>query len=59
MEKARDAVATLVGAKSANVIFTSGGAEANNLVLDSAIAAGAKRLIVSTIEHPTITELIP
>src|ERR687890_2622015 len=33
IEKAREAVARLVGARAKNVIFTSGGTEAANLVL--------------------------
>jgi cysteine desulfurase len=56
MEKAREAVASLVGGAVSSIVFTSGGAEANNLVLDSAIATGSRRLIVSAIEHPTIVE---
>lgn len=56
MEKAREAVAALVGANVAGIVFTSGGAEANNLVLDSAVATGSRRLIVSAIEHPTVIE---
>jgi len=56
MEDAREAVAALIGASAANVVFTSGGAEANNLAIDSAVATGSRRLIVSAIEHPTILE---
>lgn len=56
MEQAREEVAGLVGAAPANIVFTSGGAEANNLVIDSAVAAGARRLIVSAIEHATVLE---
>jgi len=56
MEAAREEVAGLVGAPAANIVFTSGGAEANNLCLDSAVAAGCKRLIFSAIEHATIVE---
>ena len=41
MEKAREAVAGYIGANVANIVFTSGGAEGNNLVLDSAIATGS------------------
>lgn len=56
LEAAREEVAGLVGAAPANIVFTSGGAEANNLVIDSAVATGSKRLIVSAIEHATIME---
>jgi cysteine desulfurase len=54
MEAAREAVAALVGAPPANLVFTSGGTEASNLAIASAVAAGAKRLIVSAIEHDCI-----
>ena len=54
LEAAREAVATLVGSPAANVVFTSGGTEASNLAIASAVAAGAKRLIVSAIEHDCI-----
>lgn len=48
---ARLEVAALVGADPRNVIFTSGGAEANVL----ALAPGAcRRLIVSAVEHPSV-----
>jgi cysteine desulfurase len=48
---ARRQVAALVGADPRNVIFTSGGTEANVL----ALAPGAcSRLIVSAVEHPSV-----
>lgn len=62
IEKARAQVATLVGARSQDVIFTSGGSEANTLAirgaLQGAAAAGERitRLIVSSIEHDSIRE---
>ncbi|HYM33725.1 MAG TPA: cysteine desulfurase family protein [Candidatus Cybelea sp.] len=51
VEAARGQVATLVGAKPMEVIFTSGGTEANNLALN---ALPFRRLIVSAIEHDSI-----
>ena len=59
VEKAREQVATLVGAQSGNVFFTSGGTEANMLALTPAIqTAGEKRprdrLLMSAIEHPSV-----
>jgi len=51
MDLARQQVAALVGAKAENVIFTSGGTEANNLAL---LNAGRYRLLVSAIEHDSI-----
>lgn len=52
IEQARGEVATLVGADPRNVIFTSGGTEANTLVL--APANGCGRLLVSAMEHPSV-----
>ncbi|HLP30955.1 MAG TPA: aminotransferase class V-fold PLP-dependent enzyme, partial [Geothrix sp.] len=41
MEDAREAVAALVGADPGEILFTSGGTEANNLALQGACAAAA------------------
>jgi cysteine desulfurase len=59
VETAREQVAALVGGESRNVIFTSGGTEANALALSPAIERpGHKeplaRLLVSAIEHPSV-----
>lgn len=56
MEQARVDVAALIAAPASTVIFTSGGTEANALALESAVAAGARRLLVSAIEHDSIQE---
>ncbi len=56
MEQAREDVGRLIAAPASTVIFTSGGTEANALALESAVAAGTKRLIVSAIEHDSIQE---
>jgi cysteine desulfurase len=62
VERAREQVAALVGADARNVIFTSGGTEANALALTPAVERpGDKepkgllaRLMVSAIEHPSV-----
>jgi cysteine desulfurase len=59
VEGARRNVAALVGAEARNVIFTSGGTEANLLALSPAIERGGDkaprtRLLVSAIEHPSV-----
>ncbi len=59
VEAARTNVAALVGAEPANVIFTSGGTEANMLALTPMIEHGrdrqhCDRLLVSSIEHPSV-----
>ncbi|HEV7384699.1 MAG TPA: cysteine desulfurase family protein [Phenylobacterium sp.] len=56
VEQAREQVAALISAPASTVIFTSGGTEANALAIESAVAAGARRLIVSAIEHDSIQE---
>lgn len=54
VETARAQVAALVGVTEEQVIFTSGGTEANNLALQQ-VALGAK-LVLSAIEHPSIMQ---
>jgi len=55
IEEARADVAALVGAKTNEVIFTSGGTEAANLALHLAkTSLGIERLIISAIEHDCI-----
>lgn len=56
MEQARADVAALIAAPASTVIFLSGGTEANALAMESAIQGGARRLIVSAIEHDSIRE---
>ena len=56
MEQARADVGALIGAPESTVIFTSGGTEANAIAIESAVAAGARRLIVSAIEHDSVQE---
>ena len=59
IEKARAEVARAAGAKSADVVFTSGGTEANNLgVLGSARARRKHGLhvLVGPTEHPCVRE---
>ena len=53
IDEARERVAALCGVSSENVIFTSGGTEANALALNMAIKNDAA-LFVSAIEHPSI-----
>jgi cysteine desulfurase len=51
VEEARSQVAALVGARARDIVFTSGGTEANNAVLRS---TAAKSLIISSIEHDCV-----
>lgn len=52
VEDARAAVARLVGRDERDVVFTSGGTEANNLAL-----AGAACIVTSRLEHPSIVRV--
>jgi cysteine desulfurase len=52
IEQAREAVAALTGADPRNVVFTSGGTEANMLALTP--GSPADRLLISAIEHPSV-----
>jgi cysteine desulfurase len=57
VEQARAAVAAAVGADPANVVFTSGGTEANGLALTPSHGGGGtgvERLVTSAIEHPSV-----
>jgi cysteine desulfurase len=57
IEEAREQVAALAGAKAPEVVFTSGGTEANMLALSPTGAVGGARcekLLVSAIEHPSV-----
>jgi cysteine desulfurase len=55
LDEARDAVAALVGACAENVIFTSGGTEANNLaILGLTRTHAIETILVSAIEHPCV-----
>ena len=58
IETAREQVAKMVGARGQDVIFTSGGTEANNLALTPSLfpkdLQSQARLYVSAIEHPSI-----
>lgn len=58
LETARQQIAAALGAKPAEVVFTSGGTEANNLaIIGLALAAPRGRHIVTTaIEHPSVLE---
>ena len=55
IEQARKDIAKLLNANSSEIIFTSGGSEADNLILINAVRnLGIKRIISSKIEHHAI-----
>jgi cysteine desulfurase len=57
LDEAREAIATTLGARTSEVVFTSGGTESDNLaVCGVALAAGRGHVITSAIEHPAVLE---
>jgi cysteine desulfurase len=57
VDEARDSVAALIGAKTAEVVFTSGGTEADNLALFGSVMASnqaRKHVIATAIEHHAV-----
>lgn len=55
LEDARESVAALLGADPAEVIFTSGATEANNLAI-LGLAGDAGHILAAPIEHPCVME---
>jgi cysteine desulfurase len=53
VETARAQVAAMAGCRPSEVVFTSGGSEANMAALTR---SGAARLVVSAVEHDSVTE---
>ncbi|RIL07119.1 MAG: cysteine desulfurase NifS [Proteobacteria bacterium] len=59
LERARERVASLVGASAAEIVFTSGATEANNLALHGVVRAAASatpHVVTSAAEHPSVEE---
>jgi cysteine desulfurase len=53
VEAARDSVAALLGCRASEIVFTSGGTEADNLAI-SGLTAPGDHIITSTIEHHAV-----
>lgn len=61
LDQARDTVADLLGAKSEEIIFTSGGSEAANLAIKGvawAYQTKGKHIITSAIEHHAVLDAV-
>jgi cysteine desulfurase len=57
IEQARESVAVLIGARPAEIVFTSGGTESDNTAIFGVVAASAgpaKHVVTTTIEHHAV-----
>src|SRR5690554_305707 len=59
LENARKEIAGLLNVSAGEIIFTSGGTEADNLILNGAVRdLGVKRIITSQIEHHAVLHTV-
>ena len=61
VDRARRQVASLIGARANEIVFTSGGTEANNLAIRGICEAAeihGRHVITSAIEHPSVRGVI-
>ncbi|HET9561677.1 MAG TPA: cysteine desulfurase family protein [Propionibacteriaceae bacterium] len=62
VEESREAITAQIGASPAELIFTSGGTEADNLAIKGAFWSGAdigrRRVITSTVEHHAVLDSV-
>ncbi|MBW3621334.1 MAG: cysteine desulfurase, partial [Actinobacteria bacterium] len=60
VEEARERVATALGAHPQDVVFTSGGTEADNLAVKglvwAGLARGRRHVVTTAVEHPAVLE---
>jgi cysteine desulfurase len=59
--RAREDVARSIGAQPSEIVFTSGGSEANNLAIKGVAGLFRRRgghIITSAVEHPAVTEVL-
>ncbi len=59
IDLARDRVADFMGAEPTEIVFTSGGTEANNVAIRGAVdsRSASTHLITDSVEHPAVTEV--
>lgn len=59
IEEARRAIAGCIGAQSSEIVFTSGGTEADNLAIRSAVRdLGVKSLVSTRLEHHAVLDTL-
>ena len=56
IDDARDAVAALLGADPGDVVFTSGGTEADNLAVDGVLGIRGGVAVCGATEHPAVLD---
>ena len=56
LEEAREEVAALLGARSADIVFTASGTEALNTAIRHVVHRAPRpgRILISTLEHPAV-----
>ncbi len=52
--QSREALGLALGVCAQDIIFTSGGTEADNMAVHAAVSGGCKRLLISHMEHPAV-----
>ncbi len=59
LETSRKSIAELFGVLAKEIVFTSGGTESNNIILQGAVSSlGVKRIITSSIEHHAVLKTV-
>jgi len=58
VDQAREQIARLVNVDPGQVVFTSGGTEANNLAISASTCSQHKHILVGSTEHPSVFEPI-
>jgi cysteine desulfurase len=59
LNHARSQVASCLGCDSDEIVFTSGGSEANNTAIRGVVAArGGGHVVTSAVEHPAVLEVV-
>jgi len=60
VEESRESIASALGARPSEVVFTAGGTEADNLAIKglywARAAAGARRLLIASVEHHAVLD---
>ncbi len=56
VERAREQVASLIGARPTEVVFTSGGTESDNLAIHGVLQGREGAVLTSPFEHPAVAE---